>query len=143
MARPEPRRSFVETLTGMVVEGRRRRTRALRPVLALGLSMVLILAVAAFGGVGAAAAPGNAVKNLLTNIVGHQDVNIIHHSPASDEYGQKCNSGRGNLSETETGNHQTNSDTLINPHEGGTGPGMSPSGDCDPGNSGAVNSGGD
>lgn len=62
-----------------------------------------------------------------------------------------CNSGRGNLSETDTGSHQTNSDTLINPHipHGGNphflglGPGSSPTDDCDPGNSGPHNAGGD
>lgn len=63
-------------------------------------------------------------------------------SPSQQQY-EKCNSGRGNLSETESGTHQTDSDTLINPHEGGQGPGDSPTDDCDPGNSGAVNSGGD
>ena len=54
-----------------------------------------------------------------------------------------CNSGRGNLSETDTGTHQTNSSTLINPHTGGTGPGTAPTDDCDPGNSGPHNAGGD
>jgi hypothetical protein len=57
-----------------------------------------------------------------------------------------CNSGRGNLSETDTGTHQTNSNTLINPHipsHGGLGPGDTPTDDCDPGNSGSVNHGGD
>jgi hypothetical protein len=73
-----------------------------------------------------------------------------------------CNSGRGNLSETDLGSHQTNSDTLINPHEPhgngnphisgnphgnphflGLGPGDSPTDDCDPGNSGPHNAGGD
>jgi hypothetical protein len=56
-----------------------------------------------------------------------------------------CNSGRGNLSETETGSHQTNSNTLINPHgpHGGLGPGPAPTDDCDPGNSGPQNHGGD
>jgi hypothetical protein len=55
-----------------------------------------------------------------------------------------CNSGRGNLSETDTGSYQTNSSTLIDPHTTTAGgPGDSPTGDCDPGNSGPVNSGGD
>ena len=48
----------------------------------------------------------------------------------------KCNSGRGNLSEG-------NPNQLINPHIGGTGPGIVGTVDCDPGNSGGVNRGGD
>jgi hypothetical protein len=50
--------------------------------------------------------------------------------------GPGCNSGRGNLSEDFSVN-------LVNPHIGGTGPGIVGTLDCDPGNSGAVNSGGD
>ena len=48
---------------------------------------------------------------------------------------ERCNSGRGNLSEV-AGN-------LNNPHEGDTGPGVVDTEDCDPGNSGFVNRGGD
>ena len=48
----------------------------------------------------------------------------------------KCNSGRGNLSEG-------SSAQLINPHTGGSGPGVFATVDCDPGNSGAKNRGGD
>jgi hypothetical protein len=52
----------------------------------------------------------------------------------NDQYA--CNSGRGNGSD--------GSDVqLIDPHAGGTGTGISPTVDCDPGNSGNVNSGGD
>ena len=50
-----------------------------------------------------------------------------------------CNSGRGNGSE--------GSDIQLinphNPHHGGLGPGVSPTIDCDPGNSGDKNKGGD
>jgi hypothetical protein len=53
--------------------------------------------------------------------------------------GSGCNSGRGNGPESATGD----SSTYINPREGGRGPGSSPSGDCDPGNSGGKNAGGD
>jgi hypothetical protein len=53
-----------------------------------------------------------------------------------DEPGLKCNSGRGNLSEGSNAQ-------LVNPHTGGTGPGLFATVDCDPGNSGAVNRGGD
>jgi hypothetical protein len=59
------------------------------------------------------------------------------------EHKAKSNSGRGNLSETGTGTRQSDSSTLKNPHAGETGPGASPTGDRDPGNSGAKNRGGD
>lgn len=49
-----------------------------------------------------------------------------------------CNAGRGNGPEPGPG-----SSTWIDPHSGGRGPGSSPSGDCDPGNSGGHNAGGD
>lgn len=52
--------------------------------------------------------------------------------------GVGCNSGRGNGPE---GND--NSSTYINPHAGGRGPGPYPTDDCDPGNSGGKNRGGD
>jgi hypothetical protein len=55
----------------------------------------------------------------------------------------KSNSGRGNLSETDTGTRQSDSSTLKNPHEGETGPGDHPTDDRDPGNSGLHNRGGD
>lgn len=48
---------------------------------------------------------------------------------------QKCNSGRGNGSEGDA------SQLLVPGTD--TGPGMFPTVDCDPGNSGAVNRGGD
>jgi hypothetical protein len=95
----------------------------------------------------AVAAPFNtaqaasAVKAVVNTVSGSSGVTVIQQSPANDQY--KCNAGRGNLSETESGTHQTDSDTLINPHTGGTGPGTAPTDDCDPGNSGPHNSGGD
>ena len=56
--------------------------------------------------------------------------------PVSATEDEKCNSGRGNLSEG-------NPAQLINPHAGGTGPGVVGTVDCDPGNSGSHNRGGD
>jgi hypothetical protein len=140
--RPRPRQAFVEALAAMV--GDRDRRRPVRFAFAVGLSTVLLVGLAAFGGIGqAAGAPAKVVKAVVHVVVGHDDVNVIDQSPACDQYGVKSNSGRGNLSETENGNHQTDSDTLVNPHTGGTGPGPNPTDDCDPGNSGAVNHGGD
>jgi hypothetical protein len=57
-----------------------------------------------------------------------------HPTPAEDQY--KCNSGRGNGSEGDPSQ-------LVDPHAGETGPGIAPTVDCDPGNSGNVNRGGD
>jgi hypothetical protein len=64
---------------------------------------------------------------------------LVAVSPAFATGGEeplKCNSGRGNSSDT-------NTVQLINPHAGGNGPGVFATVDCDPGNSGAVNRGGD
>ena len=49
----------------------------------------------------------------------------------------KCNSGRGNLSDGPNGGQ------FVNPHTGGSGSGEFATVDCDPGNSGAKNRGGD
>ncbi|HEU0072953.1 MAG TPA: hypothetical protein VFS30_03010 [Dehalococcoidia bacterium] len=54
--------------------------------------------------------------------------------PASATEG--CNSGRGNYSEGDNS-------LLVSPHHGGTGPGTVGTVDCDPGNSGIHNRGGD
>jgi hypothetical protein len=141
--RPEPRQAFVEALA-MTVAVRGRRRRAFRLAFAGGLSSLVLGGLSAFGAIGeAAAAPAKVVNAVVQVIVGQDDVNIIQQSPACDQYGVKANSGRGNLSETESGNRQTDSDTLVNPHTGGTGPGPFPTDDCDPGNSGSVNRGGD
>jgi hypothetical protein len=100
---------------------------------------VMLGAVAATGGIGQAAA---AMKSVVSTVSGG-GASVVNNSPAHDQY--KCNSGRGNLSETESGTRQTDSDTLINPHLGNTalGPGDFPTDDCDPGNSGGQNRGGD
>jgi hypothetical protein len=56
---------------------------------------------------------------------------------AGDPEPERCNSGRGNLSEDFSPN-------LVNPHFGDGGPGIVGTGDeCDPGNSGDHNAGGD
>jgi hypothetical protein len=100
----------------------------------------MLSAVAAMGGIGQAAA---AVKAVVSTVSGSSGPSVVTNSPANDQY--KCNSGRGNLSETDSGPRSTDSDTLINPHLGNTalGPGDFPTDDCDPGNSGPHNRGGD
>jgi hypothetical protein len=137
--RPEPNRDFVRALTSEI-RGRGRPSGSLRLAFAGALTVVMLVALAAVGGIGyAATAPQKAVTAVVSLV--SSGVSVIHNSPASDQY--KCNSGRGNLSETESGTRQTDSDTLVNPHTGGTGPGPFPTDDCDPGNSGPQNRGGD
>jgi hypothetical protein len=137
--RPEPRQEFVHALATQI-RGRRRSRGSLRLAFAGGLTTVLLAALAAAGGIGQAAA---AVKAVVSTVSRDHGVTVIQQSPACDQYVARANSGRGNLSETASGTRQTNSATLINPHTGGTGPGPFPTDDCDPGNSGAVNRGGD
>jgi hypothetical protein len=50
----------------------------------------------------------------------------------------QCNAGRGNGPEP-----GGSSSSFVDPRDGGRGPGPFPTGDCDPGNSGPVNRGGD
>lgn len=137
--RPEPHQEFVHALATQI-RGRRRSRGSLRLAFAGGLTTVLLAALAAAGGIGQAAA---AVKAVVSTVSRGDGVTVIQQSPACDQYVAHANSGRGNLSETASGTRQTNSATLINPHTGGTGPGPFPTDDCDPGNSGAVNRGGD
>jgi hypothetical protein len=143
--RPEPRPEFVDNLINRL-ELRRSPVRVPRARLALVLALTgaLAAAVSYAGAYEHAASSSREVVNALTRMAKTQPARLfIHNSPAQDEYEVKCNSGRGNLSETENGIRQTDSNTLINPHEGGTGPGEQPTDDCDPGNSGPHNSGGD
>ena len=144
-ARPEPGRDFLHTLVSEVGE-RRHSRRSFRLAFAGGLTMALVVALSAVGGIGyAAAAPAKAVKAVVSAVSRDDGPTVIQDSPACVQYVAHANSGRGNLSETESGSGSTDSDTLINPHVGDTalGPGDVPTDDCDPGNSGAHNRGGD
>jgi hypothetical protein len=99
--------------------GKKQRRRLVSVVRVFGIAVVVcVLAIAAAAATVALAKPGNATTP----------------TSAEDQYG--CNSGRGNGSEG-------NSSQLIDPHAGQTGPGVIPTVDCDPGNSGGVNRGGD
>jgi hypothetical protein len=142
--RPEPREGFVQAVASDV-RGRARSRSSFRVAFAGALTVGLLTALAGFGGLGyAATAPAKAVKAVV-NAVSSSGVTRIQQSPACEQYVGKANSGRGNLSETSSGPRSTNSATLINPHLGNTalGPGDYPTDDCDPGNSGAHNRGGD
>jgi hypothetical protein len=144
-ARPEPGQDFVHTLVNEIRE--RRHTRpSFRLAFAGSLTVMLFAALAAVGGIGyAAAAPAEAVEAVGSAVKSDSGTTLIQQSPACDQYVAHANSGRGNLSETESGPRSTDSSTLINPHLGDTalGPGDFPTDDCDPGNSGAHNRGGD
>lgn len=142
--RPEPPR---ELYSRLVREARADRPRTshgvLRTVLVTTAAAVLMLSLSSFAL--SAAGKGNPISSVVRVIgsLGPTNHNNNHNpTPAEHQY-EKCNSGRGNLSETESGTRQTDSNTLINPHEGGRGPGEFPTDDCDPGNSGDVNRGGD
>jgi hypothetical protein len=144
-ARPEPQRDFLHTLATEVRE-RLHSRRPWRLAFAAGLTAALLVALAAVGGIGyAAAAPAKAVKAVVSAVREDNGPTVIHDSPACVQYVEHANAGRGNLSETESGSGSTDSDTLVNPHAGNTalGPGDFPTDDCDPGNSGAHNRGGD
>jgi hypothetical protein len=144
-ARPEPGRDFVHSLLSEIRERRHSRP-SFRLAFAGGLTVTLFAALAAVGGIGyAAAAPAEAVQAVVSAVAGDSGTTLIQQSPACDQYVTKANSGRGNLSETSSGPGSTDSSTLINPHLGNTalGPGDYPTDDCDPGNSGAHNRGGD
>jgi hypothetical protein len=144
-ARPEPGRDFLQSLVSDLRERRHSRP-SFRLAFAGGLTATLFVALSAMGGIGYAAnAPAKAVKAVVSAVSGNDGTTLIQQSPACDEYVTQANSGRGNLSETSSGSGSTDSDTLINPHLGNTalGPGDFPTDDCDPGNSGAVNRGGD
>lgn len=143
--RPEPRAEFTGDLIDRLELGKPTvRVPVGRLALVLALTGALAAAVSYAGGFEHAASSSRQVVDTLTRVAKSQPARlVINNSPADDQYDEKCNSGRGNLSETENGTRQTDSNTLINPHEGGTGPGDQPTDDCDPGNSGDHNSGGD
>lgn len=146
-SRIEPDDRFVGTLTdeiGTATRSRRaRRSRLVGVGVALVLTLVLVSAIGASMGSKPLKYAPSSVVGVVSDVVSADTANTTNNTPADDEYKQKCNSGRGNLSETDSGTHQTDSSTLINPHDGGTGPGDQPTDDCDPGNSGPHNSGGD
>jgi hypothetical protein len=143
-ARPEPGRDLVQSLVSEV-RGQRQAPQSLRLAFACGLTLMLFVALATFGGIGyAAAAPAKAVHAVVSAVSGNDGTTLIKQSPACDQY-VRGNSGRGNLSDTSSGSGFKDSSALINPHPGNTALGLGDysTDDCDPGNSGAQNKGGD
>lgn len=141
-SRPAPTDEYVASIAGSV-RGSGRSSSVRRLTMAVVLSLVAFVALAATGGMTqATAAPQSVIeivkKAFVNKPANPPKLNSVSNSAAKNQYGekQKCNSGRGNGSEGD--NSQ-----LIDPHAGGRGPGTYPTLDCDPGNSGAKNRGGD
>ena len=113
----------------------------------LTASLVTVLALS--GGIGYAASGSKAAIKVVKRAVGpakkhSSELPVVRNSAATHQYKVKCNSGRGNWSEYPPNTRdRTSSSTLVDPHAGGRGPGPYPTDDCDPGNSGAKNRGGD
>ncbi|MBA2536781.1 MAG: hypothetical protein H0V20_05010 [Actinobacteria bacterium] len=143
--RPAPSQELVMSIARSVRAGRR-PSLASRLVVALVLSLGAAVALGATGGMAQVTDAPKSVVKLVKKAVAdkpakqQKKTNRVTNSPAQNQYGEKpkCNSGRGNGSEGK--NSQ-----LIDPHSGGTGvgPGTYPTVDCDPGNSGDQNRGGD
>ena len=137
--RPAPTDEYVASIVRSV--GMPSRTgMPLRLAVAAALSVVAVVALAATGGLTQATAAPTSVAKIVGNGFKSDkkpSFKAVTKSAASDQYDeQKCNSGRGNGSEGD-------SSQLTDPHAGETGPGETPTVDCDPGNSGEHNHGGD
>ena len=132
-------------------ETRKRAPSAgLRCGFAVTLTGTLVVMLAASGGIGYAASSSKSALAVVKRVVGPakkkgSDLPVARKSSAADQYKLKCNSGRGNGSEypPNTTRDTTRSSTLVDPHAGERGPGPRPTDDCDPGNSGPNNRGGD
>ena len=141
--RPVPTDAYIASVAGSVRGPRRVRGAGRRLAVAAVLSVVAVVALAATGGMTQAnSAPQSVSKIVKTAFMSKPakapKLNRVSNSAASNQYVEKpkCNSGRGNGSEG-------NNTQLVDPHAGETGPGQTPTLDCDPGNSGGVNHGGD
>src|SRR4029450_4530609 len=137
-SRPVPTDEYVASIAGSVPERRRSRRTGRRLAVATVLSLIAAVALAATGGMAQAITAPKSVANIVKNGLASKPAKsvkqqTVSNSAADDQYGEKekCNSGRGNGSEGD--NSQ-----LVDPHAGETGPGVSPTLDCDPGNSGGV-----
>lgn len=142
-SRPVPTDEQVASIAS-TVRGSGRSSSAVRRLgVAAVLSVIAVVALAATGGMTQAAVAPQSVskivkKAFVSKPAKSPQLNRVSNSAANDQYDdkEKCNSGRGNGSEGDDSQ-------LVDPHAGGTGPGETPTLDCDPGNSGGVNHGGD
>jgi len=141
--RPAPTDDHVASIAGTVRGSGRSSSPVRRLGVAAVLSVIAVFALAATGGLTQATAAPQSVSKIvktafLSKPAKSSQLNTVSNSAANDQYGEKekCNSGRGNDSEGDDSQ-------LVDPHAGETGPGVTPTLDCDPGNSGGVNHGGD
>ena len=139
--RPSPSDEYVASVAHAIGGQERASSVRSRLAVAIVLSVLALSALATTGGIAQAMTAPQSVAKIVKKVVASDSqvkVKKVKKSAASDQYGEKpkCNSGRGNNSEGANGQ-------LIDPHNGGSGPGESPTLDCDPGNSGSNNNGGD
>lgn len=138
--RPTPEDDYVASIADSIRGSRRSSSSRPRLVVGVALSVVALASLAASGGLSQATAAPVSVAKIVKNVVSNKKDKPAKatKTAANDQYVPrvKCNSGRGNGSEGPNGQ-------LIDPHNGGTGPGVFPTIDCDPGNSGPQNRGGD
>ena len=142
-SRPIPTDEYIASVAGSVRGPHRVRGTGRRLAVAAVLTVIALVGLAATGGMSqASSAPQSVSKIVKTAFKSKpakaQKLTRVSNSAANNQYGEKpkCNSGRGNGSEGDPSQ-------LIDPHAGGTGPGTYPTLDCDPGNSGGKNRGGD
>lgn len=142
-SRPVPTDEYIASVAGSVRGPRRVRGAGRRLAVAAVLSVIAVVALAATGGMTQASSAPHSVAKIVKTAFKSKPakapkLNKVVNSAAHNQYHEKekCNSGRGNLSEGDPSK-------LKNPHAGATGPGNPPTVDCDPGNSGPKNHGGD
>ena len=144
-SRPTPTDEYIASIAGSVRGRRHMRDAGRRLAVAAVLSVIAVVALAATGGMTQASSAPQSVAKIVETAFKSKPakapkLNRVVNSAAHNQYHEKekCNSGRGNGSEPPDDDSQ-----LIDPHAGGTGPGTYPTVDCDPGNSGDQNRGGD
>jgi hypothetical protein len=84
-ARPEPRPEFLQMLSERVGE-RRRSYRGVRMALAASVAAMLLVAVAAVGGIGYASSGLHNVYRTATAVVTPHKPKVVHKTAAADQY---------------------------------------------------------
>ena len=84
-ARPEPRPEFMQMLSERVGE-RRRSYRGVRMALAASVAAVLLVAVAAVGGIGYAASAGKHIVKVASSVATVHNPSVVKKSAAADQY---------------------------------------------------------
>jgi hypothetical protein len=94
-ARPEPRPEFLQMLSERVGE-RRRSYRGVRMALAASVAAMLLVAVAAVGGIGYAASAGHQIVKVASSVANVHGPTVVKKSAAADQYKRikVCRNGR-------------------------------------------------